>query len=497
MNPFFQALSQGYNPQQIIQHLTQAFPKLAPRINYARKAGHTVDQILEFFSDKLEDEMANKYVNSNRIELKKRQEYQEKAKKIIKGGVFLGTTAISALALGRAIPKALQGLGTLAQSRSSGTSSPPPMPPKQPPPFNPLIGLNQPKSPIPNQPGPQSGVNQPAQALKQTMQLPAPQIPNQSQQAVPSSAAIELPQKPPVASKSDRLWDVLTTNKRINTGDPQDNEFLRIAKRLQKVGDIQDRAQFEDLYKQYEFTKTKTYRPGDLEKYMDFVTKQMKQKNTPEMTPKQVQPEIGNLEEKVESTIPIEQKQEKELALSPSGKIGELESSENGIAKLNLDGKVKAYKDAEVVREPIEARKAVYDILEIPEKDRSGPLDLVNYDTVDRNLYVQFPSGKVVVYKDVDPETANAIRIGKGVPKTSGKTVTGEQWTAGIADSRGAEFSQRIAQNPKYSKQNQGKTWYYLDDIYDKLGAIRLKPKPKGQKRPAKPKQLGKRSKGK
>jgi len=207
---------------------------------------------------------------------------------------------------------------------------------------------------------------------------------------------------------------------------------------------------------------------------------------SPVLSPEEFDQKIGQpaREEKKNKIVQqLEKESEKlpELGMTPQGDFGEITEVKNGIAKIRTENGVKSRKLSELIKEPDEVRIALHDILQIPESERSAVMDLSVYDPVDKRYYVQYPDGRVVVYKDVPEEDAEAIKIGKGIPKTTGKTKTGEMWAAGIPDSRGAELSARILRNPKYNKENQGKTWYYLQEGYDKYNKIRYKP---GKKKP-------------
>lgn len=167
----------------------------------------------------------------------------------------------------------------------------------------------------------------------------------------------------------------------------------------------------------------------------------------------------------------------KDLALTPQGDIGEIESVKNGIAKINVNGQIKHRKLSDLIKEPEEVRIAINDILQIPESERSSAMDLLHYTPQHKLLHIMFPNGKIAWYEDIDENIIDSILEAKGTPKTSGKTKTGESWSAGIPDSRFAVVSDKIIRNPKYSRDNEGKTWGYIGKQYDKFKALRIKPK--------------------
>jgi hypothetical protein len=169
----------------------------------------------------------------------------------------------------------------------------------------------------------------------------------------------------------------------------------------------------------------------------------------------------------------------KKLAQLPNGDLGEIESIKNGVVKLNVNGQVKHRKLSDVITEPEEVRLALNDILQIPESERSAAMDLLHYTPQHKLLHIMFPDGKIAWYEDVPEDVVDEILEAKGTPKTTGKTKTGEEWAAGVPESRFATVSAKITRNPKYSKDNEGITWGYTQKQYDKFKRLRIQAKRK------------------
>jgi hypothetical protein len=156
------------------------------------------------------------------------------------------------------------------------------------------------------------------------------------------------------------------------------------------------------------------------------------------------------------------------LGISPKGEIGEIQSIENGIAKINVDGKVKDFKEKDVKKSPEDLEEAVRFIVNsVPENMKSTVLEsTLLIPLPGMNVMVtKFYDGKYAWYTDVPENVYNDISLGTYAPK--GQAITGiAQYQPGIFDSRGAGFDQEIKKNPKYSKENKGKTWGYAENKY-------------------------------
>jgi hypothetical protein len=467
--PLLKALASGYTSKQIVDFLIRKFPQHASKIQAAVAMGYGPDKIIRYLTggrkgvngnDNFSEGIQTEHTQTREADINRRQNVNNAAL----AGAGLAATGLGAYALSRSLPQAAQA----AFGISPGPGTPPPQPPTGTPPrpgtppMQPATGIQvQPQSPVPP-PGPPPGPSpQPTQIQVQKQPLQIGQQPSQPVQPVQ-----------PVVEEAENLFEMIKAGKTPKGEKP--TNFMKFAKYLMSKGDISDPETLNNFQKWWQSTEgQKRGSPlREFEKFRFEANWLPHSKENKKETPLKKEPELP---------IEIEKPkvEEKGLAALPSGQIGQIESVKNGIAKVNVDGQIKHRKLSELIQEPEEIRNAIQDILQIPESERSAVFDFVNYDSKDKRLYVQFPTGKTVVYLDVDPSHAGAIRESKGVPKTSGETKTGERWMAGVPDSRGAEFFARIKADPKYSKANEGKTWYYLEDVYDKYGKLRLKPKRK------------------
>lgn len=179
---------------------------------------------------------------------------------------------------------------------------------------------------------------------------------------------------------------------------------------------------------------------------------------------------------------PIEQKQiekpsEPAKEIKPqvslkNGKIGDLESIKNGVATINVDGKIHKEKASNIEEGPPDLEKAVRDVLgSIPENLKSTNLQSIVHIPGLNVMLTQFYDGKWAWYLDVPENIYKNISLGIYQPK--GEAITGiAEYKPSSSDSRGAGFDQEIKKNPKYAKHNKGITWGYADNEYSILHKI-------------------------
>jgi hypothetical protein len=180
--------------------------------------------------------------------------------------------------------------------------------------------------------------------------------------------------------------------------------------------------------------------------------------------------------------IPIEEI--KDVVITPNGP-GEIEfeGKEGIIADVN--GKQKSYRKDDYVKTDKEIIKAVQNILNIPEVDKSSNIVLFLYNPKDAEMYVQFHDGSTYKYYDVDPDKVYRIANKMGIPITKGQNIYGA-WSQEDRRSLGAAFHKEILKDPKYKKAAKGQppnpNYYKLETLYDYWEKLRKKPKKKKPK---------------
>ena len=122
MNPIFQALSQGYDPQQILRYLSRAIPNMAAPIAKATSSGYSTRQILGFLSKNFETEDRGG-MSESQIHAANRRSDAERTKH----GLTMAGAAVAAPiagiaarnAIGRILPSSLQ----LGGANPAGTTN--------------------------------------------------------------------------------------------------------------------------------------------------------------------------------------------------------------------------------------------------------------------------------------------------------------------------------------------------------------------------------------
>ena len=261
MNPIFQSLLQGYSAGTIINHLIQASPAAAKRINLAKKAGNTAEQIVQFLSDKEESNISSSYQTSHRIGAKKKKERDDLVKEALKKGIGASVTALSAYALYKGAPAVMNVLrqnGFLGGAPTHGTppaptgpapttpGAPPNLPGAGPTPNTPNTPPNTPTpSPrgTPNIPG--GGGGSPAAPTTPPPTSPQPTPQEQQAAAIPEIAAANQKQ-----ADLDKYWNLAKAGETKVDGKP--SQFLKYVKMLSQNGELRDEQTFKDFKKYWD-----------------------------------------------------------------------------------------------------------------------------------------------------------------------------------------------------------------------------------------------------
>jgi hypothetical protein len=161
-----------------------------------------------------------------------------------------------------------------------------------------------------------------------------------------------------------------------------------------------------------------------------------------------------------------------------SENFGKLKDIKKKEALIDDNGKLHKVKLENLEKTPEDLIKAAQDLLKIPEVDRSSVISLLTYRPSSNELFIQYHNGETYAYEDIDKDLVNEITEAMGTPVTSGKNIYGA-WEEGKKDSRGAALIHKILRDPKYSKENEGKTWEKLGTHYDYWKKLRKVPKRK------------------
>ena len=169
-------------------------------------------------------------------------------------------------------------------------------------------------------------------------------------------------------------------------------------------------------------------------------------------------------------------------AILPDGNVGEIEAVDpNGrYVTVNVNGTRRRVKFEDVEVEPEQAKAFVNEVLQIPERQRSGPIAFIAYDAPSNSLAVQYHEGKFRIFDDVDQEKVNRIMSGETLAKTTGSNEYGS-WTAGTPSVVGAAMVEEITSNPKYRRAKKGEprnpNYRTFETLLDYYEGLREKPK--------------------
>lgn len=459
-----QAISTGFTAKTILQFITRKFPQYAGPIANASAAGYAADKILKQLvkpGSKNPDD--DEYLTES--EKTDKMDATRKKKAAIGLGVAaLGATGLAAGGLAGGFARAASTIAPQVLPAQAQLPAPAPTVPQSPvqaPMATAPQGMNA-QAQIPNAP-------QQQQPQQQSV-MPTPEI----EEAANASNLIEQPQQAPQPSPLEQqiaerqVQDEAEFNnleERKPRGAPPRSEFINTARVLKKAGVFKDDKDFSNFKKWWHATEDKPRGSPTIE----YEKYRVQTKDMPDF-----QDFIAGKEQKSQEQTKMPQEVEKIVQL-PNGDFGEKLGDHKGVSTVDDNGKKVQFKDIDLGN-PVEVRNAMWGLLQIPEADRSGPMDLARYNANSRELIVQFPDGKTAIYLGVDPSVADDIKNAALPAKTTGRTKTGEMWTAG-EKSHGGTLSRLILRDPKYNKENQGKTWYYLEDVYDKFKKLRVVPK--------------------
>lgn len=497
-----QALLYGYTPRVILNQIARAHPKYANAIHTAQAAGYGADTVLSMIDQKKGSKANDPEDYLTDHERVQKRDTQQKNKAALQVLGVLGTAGAI-------------GIGAYAYANRNNAVHPTQILPAQ----RGQPGQNQ----LPNQ-----TINQqPQQLPNRQLQLPYNQKGNGN---YPRTQGL-LPFNPRGQGPQQQPNQVPIEQPPQQSNDVEELQPRNISKSVEIVNNLREQNRFSTIIKNgYDpITASLILRKvipkhilpifekaeGGLERIVEDYSKFL-QENPEQQVQTQTQQEVTDKKELInefepknpapenfkdqsvsptESTIEAQEKQtpveinnkiepitrepslpETEtignLAILPKGEIGQIESIKNGVAKINVNGKIINQKASEIQQEPQGIENAVrYIINSIPEEFRSTNLQSIVHVPGINLLLSQFYDGKWAWYKDVPEETYKNISLGTYEPKTQGETSLGK-YKPGVADSRGAGFSKEIVRNPKYSKENKGITWGYASNEYSLMHTI-------------------------
>lgn len=432
MNSFYQALDQGYSPEEIIGFISKAIPQLSPQIKKATRAGYNIQQVLGFLAKNFDTE-SHKGMSESQIHAANRRADAKRTKY----GLGVAATAVAApiaasvasSALSRALPTSLKNaINSTSQTGLALNAAQQP----QIPPSAATVGVTpQPQSQLGNQQT--SSTSQPpvnAPSVAQTAQVPQAQ--GISTNIIKNSLAYK------------RQIDAL-----INSGNGPE--------------------EIEAYLKKFQPSFIKTIEKNGGGSFKDVVSAYIQEKTRDEaMQPDgsginakepQLQEEAGLPEEAKQPEAKIEKNA---TVIAPQG-VGEVKEIRNGKAIVEVDGKRHQVDESELESSPI-PEKDMGELLDALNKqievetgeEVSRAINLVGFSPETRSVIVVYNSGDIYPYDDLDDEDIEIATNLQGMRRTSGNNYIGP-WVEGTKSPAGSKMHDFV--KSLQAKRGKGKEY--------------------------------------
>jgi len=495
----FQAIGRGYHARSILSAISKQAPKYQNFINNAYLAGYTAESILSRVAKSKDGKNYDPDQFLTEHEKVQRRDLSQKRNASMKLLAAAGTTAA---VVGGAAYGAYE---LMKRNRSPQAIRPnailPPLPQQR------QIGgrqqqlaighqAHQQQQPQPQQPGPVQPMPMAPQPQQQSPQAqPQPQPPPQDlTKTVDLLKGLKEDRR--LSNLIDGGFDLQTTTALFRASAPKN--VLSILEKadggLEKVVDDYKRFLDESQARQQqqaelskptenfaEMTRSTMGQPKP-EEQTDVMNEFMKASQAQSMQPQAQQQQSMQPTQNAQqpTASPIEQIAPQMNAPSPpkplvslkNGQIGQVEQEKNNVATVNVNGNIRKEKMSELGKEPPETEEAVRSIINsIPENMKSTAVQSMVHIPGLNIMLSQFYDGKWAYYLDMPEDVYQSVALGTYAPKGQATTGIGE-YKPGVADSRGAGFHQEIKVNPKYNKENKGKTWGYATNEYSLLHNI-------------------------
>ncbi len=453
MSPLTQAISSGFSSEQIIEFLLRKFPKYSKDIQKALGQGYSANTILKYLNkgrkgvNEIEGELTE-HEKTRKSDLDKQKSLE---RNLGKGALALGGAALGAYGLSRGaqavIPEVLPA----------------------------LQGAIQPKEDVEIDLTPKI-----AHQAKQIEFQPPNQVIQQAKgPESPPTIQTQIPQ--PETPKLDfgQILNQIGIKERVDNL-RQNNPPEVISKIIRY---ILPKDQIKQIESQLKVPIDQIISGYISSSPQEPLNNQNVQENTPE-TQERHKMEFNSQE----LDVPSEEIKRGEIGSSvllPDGQIGNIESVKQGIAQVNVDGKIRNKKEDELIESPLPEKDLadIYDDLIFGiEKDTGQQVSRnvywAGYDPKTNELAFIPHHGALYVYNDISPEDAKELTSFLTPRKTTGENYIGA-WESGSKSPIGAAMSLLIQ---RLQKQSGGKGKEYsgkFQKIYDALEPAKLLAKKK------------------
>lgn len=429
MSAFFQALGQGYTPQQILGYLSKSVPAMSKPIQKAQKAGYSVQQILGFLSKNFDQQDRRGMTETERHTANRRAD-AERTKYGLKMAATAAAVPIASTALSSALSRSLpQSLRSLAPSLAGQSALPGGGNARMPQAGNILPGTQIP----PTSPQPQT--NQPQPTAQTVLPSASQQPPNLGNVTSVTQSATK-PQLDFVGLKNkykgffDKIDQLKQTGNNVDTISAY---FRKFAPSQSEKFEKETGAKLEEIVGEYiamqpeESTPNAEAKPSEAGQVMESPSQELDQSQAPER-----------------KTVAKE-----DVVSSPHG-VGEVKEIRNGQALIDVDGKLHKVKEEELEASPIPEKDLaeLYDELiqgieSETGEDVSRMVQWAGYNPETNTLQFLPHTGKLYKYGNISPEDAALLTDILSTRKTSGENFIGA-WKAGSKSPIGAALSKLI-----------------------------------------------------
>ncbi len=435
MSSFFQALEQGYAPEEILGYLSKSIPQMSKPIKKAQKAGYTVQQILGFLSKNFDQQDRRGMTETERHTANRKADAER-----TKYGLKIAASAVAAPIAGIAARSALaRSLPSSIQKALPGIAGQSSM-------YNPS---EQPQNATPLEPTQQT-LQQTDQLLDSSQQPPIQNVNNVTSVTQPQQTSQPegiTSQEPSIQKQSSKETDELWTRleKGVKNHPNKDvSAFLKIADDLKKYQGM-SRDQFDELFQDFSSKRQAGVPFSKIAKEMFGSYKQGNINAQTVQQPSLLSEELSQDNQEIERK-PIAKS---ETVSTPHG-IGEVKEIRNGQAIIDVDGKLHKVKEEELEVAPLPQKDlaALYDeLIEGIEgetgEDVSRMVQWAGYNPETNTLQFLPHTGKLYKYGNISPEDAALLRDILSTRKTSGENFIGA-WKAGSKSPIGAALSKLI-----------------------------------------------------
>lgn len=478
MSSFFEALEQGYTPDQVLGYLSKSIPQMGSLIKKAQRSGYPAQQILGFLSKNFDTEDRTGMSTSERYASNRRSDSERTKYGLQLAGAAIATPLAARAAqsaLSRAIPSSLQALIPGGSGASPGPSNPTSLGATHP------LGTES----VPTQGVAPQGTQ--TQVSSSSQPPISPSIPNQASPIQPE----EISNIPELIKKHGFERQIEEVSK--NVKDPKGVAAILFNKFPKEMQALQKEAgkPMEDVVAEYMGSQPEAVNQPDVEPTPEAApTPEIEMKALPGESTAKVQSRLKLNYAEAAELVKQRDSQEKtpefeplkiekgSLAASPQG-VGEVKEIRNGKAIIEVDGKKHQVNEDELIQSPIPEKDLgeLFEEMQAEIEKQTGQeisrnVEYAAYSPENNELLYKPHSGGFYVYDNIEPEVADELVNLLTLRRSSGNNYIGP-WVKGTKSPIGSRMYDLIKklQAERGGKGNEYRGKYQT--IYDALEPAR------------------------